>query len=310
MSMFDWDNLAKNLQENAFEEKKYQNEVDTRFWKLARDEDNKGGALIRFIPDPEGIPFVKLERINAGHGKGKFFVSEWSPRSIGLKDPFNDMFSYLWNYSDDPNHVTKDIAKTLGRQTRYITNIKVIKDPANPENEGKIFLFDVSQTIMDKIKAKIKPSDSEIALGEEPINIFDPINGANFLIKAKLGSNNFITYEDSKFDEKITGIYKDYKEAEKDIKENAYSLSEFIKPEAFSSYEELSKMLARFLKDDKRYVEIFGDPTQVGLPIDSNKKSGSKKEVPKEETPKEKPDTQEKNADEDDDLDALLDSLE
>jgi len=241
MSVFDWNNIANNLQEDALSTgNSYREEKDDRFWVLARDENEKGGALIRFLLDPNLVPFIKMIKINANKGFNKRFVREWSPASIGLPDPFNEMFTKLWNEGK------KEEAKKFGRQIRYITNIKIIKDPANPENEGKIFLFDMSQSLFDKIKDAMIQTEAMEALGEEPIQVFNPIEGNNFLIKVKKGSNDFLTYEDSKFDSKVTSIYKSEKEALADIKENCYALEEFLQPEYFLSYEELEEKLKWF----------------------------------------------------------------
>ena len=249
MDAFSWESMAGNLQDNAFGDKKgYDSDVDTRFWKLSRDENDNGGAIIRFIPDPNKLPLVHMTRINASKGKKQFFVSEWSPTTIGLPCPFNEKFSELWNAGE------KDTAKTLGRSQRYITNIKVITDPANPANEGKIFLYDMSQTMMDMIKGVMIQTDAMKALDEEPIAVYNPVEGNNFLIKAKRGSNGIITYSDSKFASKVTSIYANADEAMSDLNVNAYALKEFLDPTNFKSYEELTDKMNKFLKIGK-YAE-------------------------------------------------------
>lgn len=242
---FSWDSMAGNLQDNAFNDKKTYDDVDTRFWKLSSDEDGNGGAIIRFLPDAENVPFISLTKINARTGQKGFFVNDWSPQSIGLKCPFNDEFSKMWKAGD------KETAKTLGRQFRYITNIKIMKDPANPENEGKIFLYEMSSTMMDAVKEVMIQTEAMKALDEEPVAVFNPIAGNNFLIKVKKGDNGIPTYTSSKFADKVTGIYKSGKEAEKDIIENTYKLAEFLSPENFHTYEELSDKLDKFLKRGK-----------------------------------------------------------
>jgi hypothetical protein len=240
MSKFDWDKLASNLQQDALGDGKKTYQADERFYKLSRDENDNGGALIRFLPDPEEIPFIKMTQINAQQGKGKPFVSENSPQTIGLPDPFNERFSELWGAGK------QEEAKKYGRKFSNIANIKVIKDPANPENEGKIFLFDMSPTLFEKVKNAAQPSESELALGGEAKEVYDPVSGNSFLLKVKKGSNGFLTYEDSKFAEKVDGIYKTEAEAIKDIETNAYKLSDFLQPESFLSYDELKRKLDWF----------------------------------------------------------------
>ena len=285
-SKFDWDALSKNLNENAMSDgNKKTYEVDERFYRLSRDENGNGGALIRFIPDSNGVPFIKMTRIDAQQGKNKPFVSEWSPQTIGKPDPFNERFSELWNSGQ------QEEAKKYGRKFRYLTNIKVIKDPQNKDNEGKTFLFDMSPTLFEKIKNAASPSESEIALGAEPMEVYNPVEGNSFLLKVKLGSNGFLTYEDSKFADKVDGIYKSDAEATKDIKENAYNLDEFLKPESFLSYDELKQKLAWF----------EGKKEETSVPTEDKPETAEKTAEPQKETPKAEP--------ADDELDDLLDEL-
>jgi hypothetical protein len=142
------------------------------------------------------------------------------------------------------------------------------------------------------------------------MNIFDPLAGHNFLIKSKKGSNGFITYEDSKFDEKVTSVYESEEEALKDIKENSYSLSEFLKPEFYSSYEDLKSKLVKFLSADKRCKELCPDVFGEETPKEETKKAPKEESKPEPE-PEPKPEPKKsKAAPADDDLDDLLASLD
>ena len=230
---YSWDNLAQNLREDALQDsgKKGYSE-DTRFYKLARNENDMGGAVVRLVPDPDGIMFIKMIRINADKGANRRFCKDWSPQSIEKACPFNEKFLEEWRAGN------KEEAKRFGRSIRYLTNIKVIKDPANPANEGKIFLYDMSQTIYEKVKGAAQPTPDEIALGQDPKDVYNPLAGNNFILKVNRGSNNFITYENSKFDEKITALYASEAEADKDLA-NGFKLGDFYEPSFFKTYEEL-----------------------------------------------------------------------
>ena len=258
---FNWEDMAGNLQDNAFNEKKgYTTEVDTRFWTLSRDENDDGGALIRFLPDSNGVPFVHLEQIAASTGKKQFYVTEWSPTSIGLPCPFNEKFTELWNAG------SKDTAKTLGRKDRFITNIKVLKDPANPDNEGKVFLFEMSSTLMASIKSVMIQTPQMKSLDEDPVAVYNPIDGNNFLIKVKMGENKIITYADSKFSDKVNGIYKTEKEALADIGESTFALKEFLEPGNFKTYDELTNLMEKFLKIGKYAPQKEGEEAPKETP--------------------------------------------
>lgn len=305
---FDFDSLAANLQENALSDKKSyaKKEVDSRFWKLSRDENDNGGALVRFLIDPNEVMFVTLTKIHANRQKG-YFVSEWSPTSIGLPCPFNEKFSELWKNNQ------KETAKLLQRSNRYITNIKILKDPANPENEGKIFLYEMSHTMMEQIKEVMIQTDAMKALDEEPVAVYDPVKGQSYLIKAKMGENKILTYAGSKFADKISSIYASYEEAEKDITANAHPLKEFLEPTNFESYDSLKDMLDRFLKINK-YTEN-SDGTLVDKEVEEaveKVETEAKVEAKVETTPKDTPKTEGPKVvpQEDDDLEALLAELD
>ena len=308
MGKYDWDALAENLRKDTLSDGKKVYESDDRFYKLARNENDTGGALLRLLPDPNNVMFIKMIRIAANNGYEKRFCTEWSPQTIGMPDPFNERWAKEYNAGN------KEEAKRFGRSIRYITNVKVIKDPANPENEGKIFLLDMSQTIFEKIKNAASPSEEEIALGTEPKQVYNPLQGHNFLLKVKRGSNNFITYEDSKFDEKVTAAYESDEEFQKDIKENGYVLDDFYKPEFYKTYEELKEILAWYMNEKPTDSGTTETPAKEESVKEESVKEESVKETPVKEKPTKKESVKKESAKEveqvdDDELDELLDSL-
>ena len=111
---------------------------DERFWKPEVDKAGNGYAVIRFLPEPEGedVPFVRLWD-HGFQGPGGWFI-ENSLTTLGQKDPVSEYNSLLWNNGTDAG---KETARKQKRKLTYVSNIYVVKDPANPENEGKTFLF-------------------------------------------------------------------------------------------------------------------------------------------------------------------------
>jgi len=79
---------------------------DNRFYKLTKDKDGNGAALIRFLPDSERGMIQKLFKLNTTITKNgkKRFVSEYSPSSIGLPCPFQEEWQKLWNNGDKEIH--------------------------------------------------------------------------------------------------------------------------------------------------------------------------------------------------------------
>ena len=111
--------------------------VDDRYWKLTTDKSQNGYAVIRFLPAPNGedLPFVKIYS-HAFQGNGGWLIDN-CVTTLNQKCPICEHNSSLWNSGIDAN---KEIARKQKRKLTYISNIYVVKDPSNPENEGKNFL--------------------------------------------------------------------------------------------------------------------------------------------------------------------------
>lgn len=234
---FDFDKLASS-QEQAFGEKKA-DFGDDRFYKLKRDENGNGAAIIRFLPDPNMKLMQQIFRINVNNQKGaeRRWVSELSPQNINQPDPFHKAWADLWQAGK------KEEARQFARQTRFYTNILVIKDPAEPANEGKVFLLDLSQSLKLMLENAMFPSDADRALGAEPKALFNPLQGHNFKLVSSKAATGFITYEKSSVVDAVTSVFDSKEEAVTFIKENCYPLDDFLKPEAYKSYEELQEKL-------------------------------------------------------------------
>ena len=117
----------------------------------------------------------------------------------------------------------------------------VIKDPANPQNEGGVFLYKFGKKIFDKLMSAMQPEFED----EEAINPFDFWEGASFKLKAKnvAGYRNYDSSEFAKV-EPLLGGDDDALEALWN-KEN--SLSELVAPDQFKDYEVLKKRFNQVL---------------------------------------------------------------
>jgi len=241
----DWSSLEKNLGANVTAQKK--NYADDRFWTLARDENDNGGAIIRLLPDPEGTPFIQLfnhafQSFDNVNKKKRWYINN-SPQTVGAECPASDLWSALFNEGSEEGKLE---AKNFSRKIQFYTNIKVIKDPSNPANDGKIFVWKFGTKLKDKIMAALQPSDTDIAMGEEPKQLFNPITGCNIKLKIQKAAG-FLNYDATTI-EGVSSIYPDGETAKADIIENAHKLSEFNSPDAFETYEELLKKMKYVLE--------------------------------------------------------------
>jgi len=206
---------------------------DDRQWKLEVDKSGNGYAVIRFLPAPNGedLPFVKLYS-HAFQGPGGWYI-ENSLTTLGQKDPLSEYNSQLWNNGTD---LGKETARKQKRKLTYISNIYVVKDPANPENEGKVFLYKYGKKIFDKLTAAMQPEFED----EEAIDPFDFWQGANFKLKAK-NVAGYRNYDSSEFTA-VTPLLDD-DDALESVWKKEFSLKEFIAADQFKSYEELKTRL-------------------------------------------------------------------
>lgn len=219
-------------------------EEDTRFWKLERDKAGNGMAVIRFLPAPavdgdDALPWVRYFDHGFKGPSGKWYI-ENSLTSIGQKDPVSEYNSSLWNASSDENSWQRKQARDQKRRLHYIANIYVIKDPANPENEGKVKLFKFGKKIFDKITLAMNPEYE----GDSPMNPFDLWNGANFKLRTRTVAG-YPNYDQSVF-ESSKPLSDDDAELEK-IWKSEYSLKEFLDSKNYKTYDELKKRLDEVL---------------------------------------------------------------
>ncbi len=206
---------------------------DDRLWKLEVDKGGNGYAVIRFLPAPDGedLPFVKLYS-HAFQGPGGWYI-ENSLTTLGQKDPVSEYNTMLWNNGTDAG---KEAARKQKRKLTYIANIYVVKDPANPSNEGKVMLYKFGKKIFDKITAAMQPEFED----EEAIDPFDFWQGANFKLKAK-NVAGYRNYDSSEFARQDSLLEDD--DAMEAIWKKEYSLEEFTNADQFKSYDDLKKRL-------------------------------------------------------------------
>ena len=220
---------------------------DDRLWKLECDKSGNGYAVIRFLPAPNGedLPFVKLYS-HAFQGPGGWYI-ENSLTTLNQKDPVSEYNTMLWNNGTDAG---KEQARKQKRKLTYVANIYVVKDPANPDNEGKVFLYKFGKKIFDKLTAAMQPEFED----EEAIDPFDFWQGANFKLKAK-NVAGYRNYDSSEFARQEALLDDD--DAMEAVWKKEYSLAELVAADQFKSYDELKKRLDYVLgnKGTPRYQD-------------------------------------------------------
>ena len=207
--------------------------ADERLWKPEMDKRGNGFAVIRFLPAPEGedLPWVKLFS-HAFQGPGGWYI-ENSLTTINQKDPLGELNRELWNSGNEKD---KDTVRKQKRKLSYYANIYVVKDPANPQNEGEVFLYKFGKKSFDKVMDVMQPEFED----EQAINPFDFWQGANFKLKLQK-KDGFWNYDKSEFDSSSPLLEDD--DALEAIWKKQHSLTAFVAADQFKSYDDLKKRL-------------------------------------------------------------------
>ena len=237
--------------------------IDDRLWKPQMGKEGIGSAIIRFLPPAKGneLPWAKVWS-HAFQGPGGWYI-ENSLTTLGKKDPVSDLNRELWNAGAEGSP-QRDQARKQKRKLNYYSNIYVVKDSANPANEGRVFLYRFGKKIFDKIMESMQPAFED----ETPVNPFDFWKGADFKLKITRVAG-FWNYDKSEFAETSTlGGFND-KELEALWKEE-HSLAAFTADDQFKSYEDLKFRLESTLKGNYSKPvddESFGEEAEAPTPV-------------------------------------------
>lgn len=244
---------------------------DDRFWKPVMDKGGTGSAIIRFLPAAEGndLPWVQVWS-HAFQGTGGWLIDNCLT-TLGQQCPVCEANRELWNTGSKDN---QNIVRDRKRKLSYFANIYVVKDPANPANEGRVFLYKFGKKVFDKITAAMQPEFDD----EEPINPFDFWKGANFKLKL-VKKDGYWNYDKSEFASPSI-LLDDDDELEK-IYKSLHNLNDFADASQFKSYDDLKKRLEYTL--GLRGVPKMQDPETIDEEEEwNNERSGktSSSELP------------------------------
>lgn len=232
------------LQNKLGEMKNKKAESEEVYWKLTVDASGVGEASIRLLPAApnEDYPFVKVKDYGIGvfnkeAGKKKWYIQR-SLESVGKQDPVKDEFWACYNLGTDHG---KELMKQIRDREYYIVWIYVISDKNAPQNNGKVMKAKLSPSIWKLVEEQISPQFET----DEPLNVFDPWNGATLNLRAYNGSNGMRSYDKSKWlsagplfkddDEKLDEVYSQVKGLDYEI--------DPANPHYTKSYDELSAKL-------------------------------------------------------------------
>ena len=227
-----------NAELDKLSSKTYSDPNEGKFWKPQRDKAGNGFAILRFLPAPKGeeMPFVRIWDHGFQGPTGLWYI-ENSLTTLNQDDPVSEYNSKLWNTGLESD---KEVARKQKRRLKYIANVYVVKDSANPQNEGQVFLYQFGKKIFDKLNDLMNPSFED----EAPVNPFDFWEGANFRLKIRQ-FEGYPNYDKSEFD--APEALSDDDDVLENIWSKQHSLQELLDEKNFKRYDELKQKLYRVL---------------------------------------------------------------
>jgi len=187
--------------------------------------------LVPFVKDPSKTFFHYYSHGWVSEMTGQF-QSSISPQTWGERDPIAEA---RYRLSRTGSEEEKEKAKALNRKENWLVNVYVVKDPDNPENEGKVKILRFGRQLHKIVMEAMEGEDAE-EFGER---IFDlSKEGCNFRVKVE-EQGGYPTYVSSRFamPSEISGVTTS---TIKDVYEQTFDLENVF---PVKSYDELQTML-------------------------------------------------------------------
>lgn len=148
--------------------------------------------LIPLVSNPERTFFHYFSHIWKSVSTNNI-VSVLCPNTYGEKCPIDEYRSKIYSTKDD-NQIEK--IRPIKRNENWLVNVLVIKDPTNPENQGKVKILRYGKQLAKIIDAAITGDESD----EFGAKVFDlSENGCNLKIKVEKNEGGYASYTGSKF---------------------------------------------------------------------------------------------------------------
>lgn len=157
--------------------------------------------LIPLVSNPERTFFHYFSHIWKSVSTNNI-VSVLCPNTYGEKCPIDEYRSKIYSTKDDAQ-IEK--IRPIKRNENWLVNVLVIKDPTNPENQGKVKILRYGKQLAKIIDAAITGDESD----EFGAKVFDlSENGCSLKIKVEKNEGGYASYTGSKFTSpsKIDGL--------------------------------------------------------------------------------------------------------
>jgi hypothetical protein len=215
---------------------------------------------VRLLPDSKSPADTFLHYYV--HGWNSFatgaYVQAISPQTFGERDPISEeRFRAKRTGTEDE----KSKMEAVRRSEKWLVNVYVIDDPANPENNGKVKILRYGKQLQKIILEAIEGEDAE-EYGVERVFDLGP-EGVNLKIKVEQ-QGDYPSYVSSRFT--AAGKLKLSEDEQQKIYDSANTLKDVF---TVKSFDELKQMVDEhvYVKLDKPAVTAAPSPNVFTNPI-------------------------------------------
>lgn len=260
--------------------KKKNNQDNTAFKDILKLEKNKT-YIVRLIPNLEDVEktffhYYSHTWISKSTGN---IIGVFCPNTYGEKCPIDEYRSKIWKKGDKKE---QESIKPLSRNEQWLVNVYVIKDPTNPENQGKVKILRYGKQLAKIIDNAISGDESD-EFGDKIFDLSE--NGCNLKIKVEENEGGYATYVASRFQSpsEIDGL-----ENVDDVYSQVKNFEGFFK---VLTYDEIKSLLDKHWlclddedstdkqKDSKGKEESFDDDLDDDLDSDTEENSNTIKKT-------------------------------
>lgn len=201
-------------------------------------------------------------------------VSVLCPNTYGDRCPIDEYRSKIYN---GKNQSEIETIRPIKRNENWLVNVFVVKDPTNPENQGKVKILRYGKQLAKIIESAISGDDAD-EFGEKIFDLSE--KGCNLKIKVEKNEGGYATYVGSKFmsPSKLEGT---------DNADELYnSINELDAIFEHKSYEDIKKLFkVHFLGEveDNKSEEITKENHQEEVVVSDVKESAKSESVSSDE---------------------------
>jgi len=186
-------------------------------------------------------------------------VSTLCPTTYGERCPIDEYRSKVYQTKNEAR--IKEI-NPIRRDEKWLTNVYVIKDPTNPDNQGQVKILRFGKQIYNIIQEAMSGDDAE----EFGARIFDLSDkGCNLRIKVDENQGGYANYTTSKF------MSPTALEGTSDVEEIYSACKNLESLQEHKSYEDIQKLLkVHFLGEEEAPIvtnhNLEDEEETYGLP--------------------------------------------